>query len=72
LIAGGGMGRYIVDGFAQGDTPQVLAGAVLVAVLAIVTELGLGLVERVVSPRTSSQGRRRRSAEPAAAIVKTA
>jgi osmoprotectant transport system permease protein len=72
LIAGGGLGRYIIDGFAQGDTPQVLAGAVLVADLAIVTELGLGLVERVVSPRTSSQGRRRRSAEPAAAIVKTA
>jgi osmoprotectant transport system permease protein len=72
LIAGGGLGRYIVDGFAQGDTPQVLAGAVLVAVLSIVTELGLGLVERVVSPRTSSQGGRRRSAEPAAAMVKTA
>ena len=72
LIAGGGLGRYIIDGFAQNDTPMVLAGAVLVAVLAIVTELGLGLVERVVSPRTSSQGRRRRSAEPASAIVKTA
>jgi osmoprotectant transport system permease protein len=72
LIAGGGLGRYIIDGFAQGDTPQVLAGAVLVAVLAIVTELGLGLLERVVSPRTSSQGRRRRSAEPSSAMVKTA
>jgi osmoprotectant transport system permease protein len=60
LIAGGGLGRYIIDGFAQGDTPQVLAGAVLVAVLAILTELGFGLLERVVSPRTSSQGRRRR------------
>jgi osmoprotectant transport system permease protein len=60
LIAGGGLGRYIIDGFAQNDTPKVLAGAVLVAVLAIVTELGFGLLERVVSPRTSSQGRRRR------------
>jgi osmoprotectant transport system permease protein len=72
LIAGGGLGRYIIDGFAQGDTPQVLAGAVLVAVLAIVTELGLGLLERVVSPRTSSQGRRRRSVQSEPVVMKTA
>lgn len=64
LIAGGGLGRYIIDGFAQGDQPQVLAGAVLVAVLAILTELGFGLLERMVAPRTSSGGRRRRP-EPA-------
>jgi osmoprotectant transport system permease protein len=72
LIAGGGLGRYIIDGFAQNDTTKVLAGAVLVAVLAIVTELGFGLLERIVSPRTSSEGRRRRAAEPVGAIVKTA
>jgi osmoprotectant transport system permease protein len=72
LIAGGGLGRYIIDGFAQGDQPQVLAGAVLVAVLAIITELGFGLVERVVSPRTLSQGRRRRAAQTEPIVVKTA
>jgi osmoprotectant transport system permease protein len=72
LIAGGGLGRYIIDGFAQGDQPQVLAGAVLVAVLAIITELGFGLLERVVSPRTLSQGRRRRSAQTEPIVVKTA
>jgi osmoprotectant transport system permease protein len=72
LIAGGGLGRYIIDGFAQGDTPQILAGAVLVAVLAICTEVAFALLERVVSPRTTSQGRRRRRAEPTAAMVKTA
>jgi osmoprotectant transport system permease protein len=72
LIAGGGLGRYIIDGFAQGDQAQILAGAVLVAFLAIVTELGFGLVERVVSPRTSSRGRRRRPEEPATIAVKTA
>jgi osmoprotectant transport system permease protein len=72
LIAGGGLGRYIIDGFAQGDQPKILAGAVLVAVLAIVTELAFGLLERIVSPRTSSWGRRRKppGAEPVA--VKTA
>jgi osmoprotectant transport system permease protein len=72
LIAGGGLGRYIIDGFAQGDTPQVLAGAVLVAVLAIVTEVGFGVLERAVSPRTSSQGWRRRRAEATPTLVKTA
>ncbi|MGH2554717.1 MAG: ABC transporter permease [Actinomycetota bacterium] len=64
LIAGGGLGRYIIDGFAQGDQAQVLAGAVLVAVLAIFTELGLGVLERLVSPRTSSRSRRRRPEPP--------
>ena len=58
LIAGGGLGRYIIDGFAQGDTPQVLAGAVLVALLAILTEIGFALVERGATPRISSRGRR--------------
>jgi osmoprotectant transport system permease protein len=72
LIGGGGLGRYIIDGFAQGDQPQVLAGAVLVAVLAIVTEIGFGLMQRAVSPRTSSRGRRGKTAEPAPAAVKTA
>jgi osmoprotectant transport system permease protein len=55
LIAGGGLGRYIVDGFAQGDEPKILAGAVLVAVLAIATEVLFAILERVVTPRTSSR-----------------
>jgi osmoprotectant transport system permease protein len=54
LIGGGGLGRYIIDGFAQGDDPMVLAGAILVAALAIVTEVSFGLLERLVTPRTSS------------------
>jgi osmoprotectant transport system permease protein len=72
LIAGGGLGRYIIDGFAQGDQPQVLAGAALVAVLAIVTEIVFGLLERAVTPRTSSRARRSRRAEPEQVVVKTA
>jgi osmoprotectant transport system permease protein len=60
LIAGGGLGRYIIDGFAQGDTPQVLAGALLVAVLAIATEAAFAVLERFVTPRTSSRPAGRR------------
>lgn len=57
VVAGGGLGRFIIDGFAAGDDAQIVAGAILVAALAIVTELGFGLLERLVRPRTSSGGR---------------
>ncbi|HJP65233.1 MAG TPA: ABC transporter permease subunit, partial [Actinomycetota bacterium] len=57
LIAGGGLGRYIIDGFAQGDTPMILAGAALVAMLAMLTEGTFALLQRGVTPRTSSAGR---------------
>jgi osmoprotectant transport system permease protein len=56
VAAGGGLGRFIVDGFAAGNRPQVFAGAVLVALLAIVTEVTFALVQRAVTPRTSSRG----------------
>jgi osmoprotectant transport system permease protein len=51
IVAGGGLGRYIVDGFALGDSSRILGGAILVAGLAILTELVFALIERlVVSP----------------------
>jgi osmoprotectant transport system permease protein len=55
VIAGGGLGRFIVDGFATRNNPSVVTGAVAVGLLTILTELGLGAVERVVTPRGSSQ-----------------
>jgi osmoprotectant transport system permease protein len=45
----GGLGRYLVDGVAQNDDGQVFGGVVLVAGLAILTELGFGLLERLLS-----------------------
>jgi osmoprotectant transport system permease protein len=51
LIAGGGFGRYIVDGLAQFDYTKMVAGAILVALLALTTELGLASVERLLVPR---------------------
>lgn len=54
LIAGGGLGRFIVDGFAlrgETGTAMLLGGAVLVALLAVVTERAFTLAERrLVSP----------------------
>jgi osmoprotectant transport system permease protein len=54
IIAGGGLGRFIVDGLAQRDSPQAFAGAVLVAVLAIATEVGLGGLQRRLTPRSAT------------------
>ncbi len=51
LIAGGGFGRYIVDGFAQQDYSKTFAGAVLVGLLALATEASLWAVEQLLVPR---------------------
>lgn len=51
LVAGGGLGRYIVDGLARSDNPRTLAGALLVAALALSTELSLAGLQQVMVPR---------------------
>jgi osmoprotectant transport system permease protein len=51
LIGGGGLGRYIIDGQAQGDRAKLVAGAILVAVLAILTEVAFAWIERRVTPK---------------------
>lgn len=51
LIAGGGFGRYVIDGLAQQDYTKLVAGAILVALLALATELALAGAERVLVPR---------------------
>ncbi|MET7484328.1 ABC transporter permease [Streptomyces sp. NPDC005538] len=45
-VSFGGLGRYVFDGLAQRDLVQVLGGAVLVAVVAIVLDLGLSTLQR--------------------------
>jgi osmoprotectant transport system permease protein len=54
IVAGGGLGRYIIDGFAVRDDARILGGAILVAILAIFTELFMGGVERLARPKMSS------------------
>ena len=48
----GGLGRFIIDGFALQDYPQVFGGALLVAALAIVGDRALAGVERHVARRS--------------------
>jgi osmoprotectant transport system permease protein len=50
IIGAGGYGEYILAGLYQVDVVQILAGAVPVAALALMVELGLGWVQRLVTP----------------------
>jgi osmoprotectant transport system permease protein len=58
LVGGGTLGRFIADGFALRDTPQLVGGAVLVAGLAVITERLMALLERrSVSPGLQGEDR---------------
>lgn len=59
----GGLGRFIVDGFAVRDFGQIGGGAIVVALVAILTEVGLGGLQRLVAPRLRSPSRRTSSFE---------
>ncbi|MFE5870558.1 ABC transporter permease [Streptomyces roseifaciens] len=50
LPGGGGLGRIITAGFRLTDTAQVVAGALLVATLALLVEGVLVLAERLLDP----------------------
>jgi osmoprotectant transport system permease protein len=50
LVAGGGLGRIITAGFARQDQPQLVAGALVVAVLALAVEGLMEIVTRVTDP----------------------
>jgi osmoprotectant transport system permease protein len=60
VVAGGGFGRYIIDGFSTSDEVEVFGGAVLVALLAILTEVAFGVLERAVTPGSVSRREARR------------
>lgn len=47
LVAGGGIGRYIVDGLALQEYERMFVGATLVALLALGTEIVFGLLQRM-------------------------
>ena len=47
----GGLGRYVIDGYARQDNGQIWGGVVLVAGLAITTELLFVLLQRRLTPR---------------------
>jgi osmoprotectant transport system permease protein len=55
LAAGGGLGRFIVDGFAQRDQGELLVGSVLVAGLAVLVEAVFTRGQRRFAPGGSAK-----------------
>jgi osmoprotectant transport system permease protein len=51
LVAWGGLGRYIIDGFAVRDNGEILFGALAVGLLAIAAEVGFSKIQRAVTPK---------------------
>ncbi len=54
FIGGGGLGEYIINGLAAGDTAQLLEGAVAVGLLALGADAGLALIERRLTLQVSA------------------
>lgn len=50
LVGGGGLGRYVVDGFALQDLTLMFAGVVCVSVLSVGTEAILAVVQKYLTP----------------------
>ncbi len=66
FVSLGGLGRYLIDGLAQQDYPQMASGAVLVAVLALLIDVLLGAVQRyTVSRGITGRYSRKRVVDPA-------
>jgi osmoprotectant transport system permease protein len=71
----GGLGRYVIDGNASRDFPQMLGGAIVIAALALVIEgLLLGVQRLVVSRglRRNPTRRRDRRVRPVDIATETA
>jgi osmoprotectant transport system permease protein len=51
LVSWGGLGRYIIDGFRVHDDQRLFAGALLVALLALVVEVSLAVIQHFVVPK---------------------
>jgi osmoprotectant transport system permease protein len=72
LVGAGGLGRLVTDGLSSQNEGELLTGAVVVALLALLVEAGLALVQRVVDPtRAIRRNAGTRGAGLAAAVNET-
>ena len=55
LVAGPGLGRIITAGFARQDHPQMVAGAFLVAIVALALELTMEWLQRRADPMRAAR-----------------
>ena len=49
IFGGGGLGRYLVEGISQNNDGMVFGGVVLIAALALTTELVFSLIQRALT-----------------------
>jgi osmoprotectant transport system permease protein len=69
-ISLGGLGRFLIDGLALNDYPRMVAGAVLIAALALVVEgLLAGLQRLIVSPGLRTAPTRTGSRRPTPVVA---
>ncbi len=61
FIGGGGLGDFIVEGFQRGQYSIMVAGALSVAVLAIITEVSFGVLEWAFTPKGLRIAQKRRA-----------
>jgi len=69
LLGGGTLGSIIRTGFARQDNGVVVAGALLVAALAVLTEVLLAVIARIVTPGERQLPFRRRTRPVDAPVV---
>ena len=60
FVGGGGLGDLIVMGLQRNDPAVLVGGSLTIAVLAIITELTFGLLERTFTPKGLLVARKRR------------
>jgi osmoprotectant transport system permease protein len=60
FVGAGGLGDLIVEGLQRRGPEILLAGAIAVAILAIITEIGFGLLERAFTPKGLKIAQKRR------------
>ncbi len=60
FVGGGGLGDLIVLGLQRNDPAVLVGGSLTIAVLAIITELTFGLLERTFTPKGLLVARKRR------------
>jgi len=67
VFGSGGLGRFLVEGIAQNDDGKIFGGVVLVAGLALATELAFGWLERALTSPGLAAARATREAPGRAA-----
>ena len=50
VVGAGGLGRYVVDGYALQDGTLIVAGAILIALVSLIAELVMAGVQKWVTP----------------------